>query len=349
MEEFLSEETNFTQIPRSLGWLEYRRGEEENVEQTTIGLLLGYARNATNGWTYALDALGIFFERALAVATNDPRLKELTTGPVLSVANQPLPTIMGELLGSFADTIRLLGHRTADMHLALASRPDLSAFAPEPFTEFYRHSLYHGMLGQSSRAMDSLRARVRSLQGAAHDDAETLINREPELRARLVRLRDTRISGTRIRHHADFQLANVLYTGNDFVISNFEGNPERPIGERRIKRSPLRDVASMIRSFHYVSHAVLFDQVPGIVLSRDAYPQLERWAASWYLWVSALFLKGYIERAGNAGFLPRSQEEREVLLEAYTLEKALMEIEYELNHRPDWVRIPVHGILEQLR
>jgi maltose alpha-D-glucosyltransferase/alpha-amylase len=349
MEEFLSEETSFTQIPRALGWIEYRRGEEESLEQTTLGMLLSHARNATPAWTFALDHLGIFFERALAVALNDPRLKGLTTGPVLSLANQPLPQIMAELLGSFADAMRNMGHRTAEMHLALASRPDIAAFAPEPFTEFYRHSLYHGMLGQSSRAMDSLRSRLRSLTGAAHDDAEALLNRESELRARLLRLRDTRISGTRIRHHADFQLSNVLHTGNDFVITNFEGNAERSIGERRIKRSPLRDIASMIRSFHYVSHAVLFDQVPGIVLSRDAYPQLERWAESWYLWVSALFLKSYLERAASADFLPRSQEERAVLLESYSLEKALMEIEYELTHRPDWVRIPVHGILDQLR
>ncbi|HEY3928853.1 MAG TPA: maltose alpha-D-glucosyltransferase [Candidatus Koribacter sp.] len=348
MEEFLTEETNFSQVPRALGWLEYRTGEEEYVEQTTIGLLLGHARNATNGWTHALDHLGIFFERALAVATNDPRLKELTVGPALSFANQPLPHIMAELLGSYSDVIRQLGERTAELHLALSSRPDISAFAPEPFTEFYRHSLYHGMLGQSSRAMDSLRARLRSLTGPAHDDVEALLGRESELRARLQRLRDTRISGTRIRHHADLHLSNVLYTGSDFIISNFEGNPERPMGERRIKRSPLRDIASMMRSFHYVSHAVLFDQVPGIVLSRDAFPQLERWAAQWYLWVSAIFLKGYLQRADGGSFLPRSLEERAVLLEAYTLEKALIEIEFELEHRPDWVRIPVHGILEQL-
>ncbi|ABF40487.1 trehalose synthase [Candidatus Koribacter versatilis Ellin345] len=348
MEEFLTEETSFTQIPRALGWLEYRRGEEESLEQTTIGLLVGYARNATNGWTYALDTLGIFFERALAIPQNDPRLKDLTDGSVLAMANQPLPPIMGELLGSLADNMRLLGQRTADLHVALASRPDIPTFAPEPFTEFYRHSLYHGMLGQSSRAMDTLRARLRSLPTASQDDAQALINRENELRARLLRLRDTRISGTRIRHHADYQLSNIQYTGSDFLVSNFEGNPERPIGERRIKRSPLRDIASMVRSFHYVSHAVLFDQVPGIVLSRDAYPQLERWATAWYQWVSALFLKGYLERAGTAAFLPRSQEERAVLLESYTLEKALIEIEYELTHRPNWVRIPVHGILEQL-
>jgi maltose alpha-D-glucosyltransferase/alpha-amylase len=349
MEEFLSEETSFTQVPRALGWLEYRCGEEENLEQTTLGLLLGYARNATPGWTFALDHLGIFFERALALATNDPRLKELTTGPVLSLANQKLPTVMAELLGSYADTMRKLGERTAGLHMALASRIDIPAFAPEPFTEFYRHSLYHGMLGQSSRAIDSLRARLRSLPSATQDDAEALIGREAELRARLLRLRDTRISGTRIRHHADYQLSNVIYTGSDFLITNFEGNTERSIGERRIKRSPLRDIASMIRSFHYVSHAVLYDQVPGIVLSRDAFPQLERWAEWWYIWVSAIFLKGYLDAAGNSSFLPRSQEERAVLLESYTLEKALMEIEYELNHRPSWVRIPIHGILDQLR
>jgi maltose alpha-D-glucosyltransferase/alpha-amylase len=348
MEEFLTEETNFTQVPRALGWIEYRTGDEENLEKTTIGLLLSHARNATVGWTYTLDHLGIFFERALAIATNDPRLKELAPVPVLSAANQPLPTVMAELLGNYADSARQLGQRTAEMHLALSSRPDIPVFAPEPFTEFYRHSLYHGMLGQSSRTMDSLRARLRSLQGPAHDEAEALINREAELRGRLQRLRDTRISGTRIRHHADYQLSNILYTGSDFLIANFEGDAERPMGERRIKRSPLRDIASMMRSFHYVSHAVLFDQVPGIVLSRDAFPQLERWAESWYTWVSAIFLKGYLERAGTAEFLPRSQEERAVL-EAYALEKALIEVEYELTHRPNWVRIPVHGVLELLR
>ena len=116
------------------------------------------------------------------------------------------------------------------------------------------------------------------------------------------------------------------------MISNFEGNPERPVGERRIKRSPLRDVASMIRSFHYVSHAVLFDQVPGIVLSRDAFPQLERWASVVvHVGQRAVPAKVICSARARRTFLPRSQEERAVLLEAYTLEKALIEIEFELD------------------
>ena len=119
------------------------------------------------------------------------------------------------------------------------------------------------------------------------------------LRARLQRLRDTRISGTRIRHHADYQLSNVLYTGSDFVITNFEGDAERPMGERRIKRSPLRDVASMMRSFHYVSHAVLFGHVPGIV---SAAKRFRSSSAGPHL-VSVgerIFLKGYLEIGGTA-------------------------------------------------
>jgi maltose alpha-D-glucosyltransferase/alpha-amylase len=121
------------------------------------------------------------------------------------------------------------------------------------------------------------------------------------------------------------------------------------MSERRIKRSPIKDVASMVRSLHYVSHAVLFNHVPGIVTTQDADWRLERWAKAWYQWVSALFLQGYFKTAGAAGCLPKTQAEVKVLLDAYTLEKGLLEVEYELEHRPDWVRIPLHGILEQLQ
>jgi maltose alpha-D-glucosyltransferase/alpha-amylase len=141
----------------------------------------------------------------------------------------------------------------------------------------------------------------------------------------------------------------VLYTGNDYIITNFDGEHTRPMSERRIKRSPIKDVASMVRSFHYVSHAVLFNHVPGIVTNPDAAPRLERWAKAWYQWVSALFLRGYFETAGPAKCLPHTQAEVKILLDAYILEKGLLEVEYELERRPDWVRIPLHGILEYLQ
>jgi len=169
------------------------------------------------------------------------------------------------------------------------------------------------------------------------------------LRARLYPLRDTRLITSRIRQHGDYQLSNIFYTGNDFVIANFEGNPERPLSERRIKRSAFRDVSSMIRSFHYISHAVLYGQVPGIVPRSEENPRLERWANAWYIWVSAAFLAAYMEFGDGSVFVPQAQKERAILLESYTIEKALVEIEFELAHRPDWVSIPVNGILDLLR
>jgi maltose alpha-D-glucosyltransferase/alpha-amylase len=138
----------------------------------------------------------------------------------------------------------------------------------------------------------------------------------------------------------------VLYTGKDFVIIDFEGEPARPLSERRIKRSPLRDVAGMLRSFHYASYAARFGQVAGV--RPEDLDALDPLARFWYLWVSVAFLKAYLGVALQAGFLPQAREDLKVLLEAHLLEKALYELAYELNNRPDWVRIPLHGMLQLL-
>ncbi len=141
----------------------------------------------------------------------------------------------------------------------------------------------------------------------------------------------------------------MLFSGSDWVITNFEGDPSRSLSERRIKRSALRDVATMLRSFHYVSHAALFGDVPGIVPSREGHPQLEMWAQTWYRWVSAIFLRNICKPRRAVCFFRRRTTSSRILLGAYMTERALTEIEYELEHRPEWIRIPVHGILEQLK
>ena len=347
--EFLVSNTNFPNALVTLGAVEYRRVVDEVPEVTTLGILNNYVPNVANAWAYTLDHLGLYFERALAINENDARLKDLTTGTPLSLLNTPLPPIMGELLAAHGESPELLGRRTAELHLALSSRPDIPDFAPEPFTEFYRLSIFHGMIAQMSRALDALRARVNTLPAVAQPEARAVLERESLLRSRILMLRDTRISCTRIRHHGDYHLGNVLYTGRDFLIQNFEGDTSKPMSERRIKRSSFRDVASMVRSFHYVSHAVLFNHVPGIVSGRESHPQLERWAKAWYQWITALFLRGYLQAAGNASFIPATQQEIAVLLQCYSLEKALIEVEYELENRPDWVRIPLNGIFDELQ
>ncbi|MGB8768591.1 MAG: maltose alpha-D-glucosyltransferase, partial [Candidatus Korobacteraceae bacterium] len=347
--EFLTEKTEFTAIPRALGSLEYRRYNTDVVHGMILGTLSSFIPNSTDGWSYTLDHLGLFFEHALAVPRDDPRVRDLTFVDPLAATDAPVPQIIAELLGNYLDSVRALAQRTAEMHLALSSRPDVPDFAPEPFTAFYQQSIYHGIVGQLNRSFDALRSRLRLLPENAQPNISEVLNREGDIRSQLLLLRDKRASCNRIRHHGDYQLPNVLYAGSDWVVTNFEGDPYRPLSERRIKRSALRDVATMLRSLHYVSHAALFGDVPGIVPRQDARHQLEKWAQTWYEWVSTIFFGNYLKVASSAPFLPQHDEEIRTLLKAYMMERALSEVEYELEHRPEWIRIPVHGILQQLK
>lgn len=348
--EFLTEHTAFTSVPRALGWLEYREAFDEGSRVTTLGALTSYSRNGTNGWPYMIDHLGLFFERALAIPVDDLRIRNLEpVADILSLAYMPVPGVMADLLGTRVESIRLLGRRTAEMHIALSSRPDISEFAPEPFTDFYRHGLYHGVLGTISRTFDLLRNRLYRIPPDAQEEARELLKHEADVRQQLLGLRDERITCTRIRHHGDLNLGHVQFTGNDIVITDFDGEPNRPMSERRIKRSALRDVACMIRSFDYISCAVLYGQVPGIVAGTEVQPQIQKWASAWRAWMSAIYLRSYLDVAGNSEFLPQSQKEKRILLRCYLIEKCLYEITHELEYRPDWSRIPVSGILEQLR
>ena len=147
------------------------------------------------------------------------------------------------------------------------------------------------------------------------------------------------------RIHGDYHLGQVLFTGSDFVLIDFEGEPARTLEERRKKRSPLQDVAGMLRSFHYAAYAPLLQQARSDEELRFFGP----WAYYWQKWVSAAFLKRYLEASRNAQFVPQSREELELLLDAYILDKAVYELGYELNNRPSWVRIPLEGISQLLR
>ena len=161
-------------------------------------------------------------------------------------------------------------------------------------------------------------------------------------------LLNSKIPATRIRCHGDYHLGQVLYTGKDFVILDFEGEPARPLSERRMNRSPFRDVAGMLRSFQYAAYASLYEESEEGVVQATALPALESWALDWERWTSATFLKAYLDRAWGASFVPPSREELSMLIDVYLLEKAVYELAYELNNRPGWVRIPLQGIRQIL-
>jgi maltose alpha-D-glucosyltransferase/alpha-amylase len=193
-----------------------------------------------------------------------------------------------------------------------------------------------------SKALALLRDHLNDLPENSRSDAAELLGMEHRIASRFRAVLDRKITGLRLRVHGDYHLGQVLYTGKDFVIIDFEGEPARPISERRVKRSPLKDVAGMLRSFSYAaSFALRSDSIrPG---DRAG---LERWARYWQTWVSVAFVKCYLASAAQAGFLPKSRDEMKILLDLFILEKAIYELAYELNNRPGWVDVPMQSIRE---
>ena len=342
---FLTEKAAFPYTAAVAGALEYRLKRGEPV---TVGILHRFVPHACDAWQYTLDELTSYFERA-AIHREIDR-EALPQKLLVEMSEEDPPTWVKEVIGSYFASAQLLGQRTAELHLALASDATNPLFAPEPFSAHYQRSIYQTMRSVAGRAFPLLRRRLPTLATPVRALAQRVLELEGEVGRRFQSVLGRKITAMRIRHHGDYHLGQVLYTGKDFVIIDFEGEPARPLSERRIKRSPLRDVAGMLRSFHYAAYTALFAQdALGAVGAQDEIRMTrESWAQLWYVWVSALFLKSYRDVASRAPFLPRSSEELQVLLDAYILEKAVYELSYEFNNRPEWVRIPLSGILQLL-
>ena len=331
----------FPATPPVLGALELRTGRRA----ATVGVLQAFVPNQGDAWTHTLETIDGLFERALAAGADpDPGAPPAT--PLLAAVAQPIPPHVEAALGAATlESMRLLGRRTAEMHLALASvdEPD---FRPEPFTTLYQRSLYQAernLVGQTFETLTHARPRLDEDRRRL---ADRILSRKADLLARFRTIIDRRIEGARIRIHGDYHLGQVLWTGKDFVVIDFEGEPIRPLSERRLRRSALRDVAGMLRSFHYASAAALRRaSLQGIGTGTDA-QVLERWVRFWHRWVSVAFVQGYQEGIGKASFLPDDPAERQILLDVYLLEKAVYELGYELANRPDWADIPAEGILD---
>jgi maltose alpha-D-glucosyltransferase/alpha-amylase len=251
------------------------------------------------------------------------------------------PDLAERIGGHYLEMIDLLGKRTAQLHRALASDPVDPAFRPEAFSTLYQRSVYQSMRSLVRRVFQMLAAQSQRLPEAVQPLAREALAAEKRVLAHLGRVTGRKLSGMKVRIHGDYHLGQVLFTGRDFVVIDFEGEPARPMGERRIKRSPLRDVAGMIRSFHYAAHSALRAHP---LLRRDDAEVLGGWLQPWYSCLSGVFLGSYLKEAEGATFLPRQAEEIQVLLSALVLEKAVYELGYELNNRPNWVELPLQGI-----
>src|SRR5262249_12686750 len=162
--------------------------------------------------------------------------------------------------------------------------------------------------------------------------------RQEGLRRKLRFLRDQRLDASRIRIHGSYHLGQALYTGKDFVLIDFEGDPGRPLSERRIKRSPPEDVAGMLESFYHASHGVLFGEAPGVIPKPESMNALEAWAKFWYSRVSAEFMRAYLGVAGAVALLPEDPAHVRALLDLLQLDLALRKLSFELNREPERIR-----------
>jgi maltose alpha-D-glucosyltransferase/alpha-amylase len=217
--------------------------------------------------------------------------------------------------------------------------------APETFTSYNQRSLYQSLRNLTSNTMRLLAQQLREDGENLPPEATKVLALEERILASFARLLERPLESLRIRCHGDFHLGQVLFKGNDFVIIDFEGEPARPVTERRLRRTPLRDVAGMLRSFNYAVHDVLIEEEATGLQDRGG-SRLEVWARFWSASVCAAYLRGYLQVAMPAGLVPSDRKQLEMLLSICLLEKAVYEIGYELNHRPQWVTIPLRGVLE---
>ncbi len=329
----------FPNAPKLAGTLEYLRGREA----PTLGVLFEYIPNEGDAWGLTRDNLKDFFERALASQART-EIVYLTAGALLDLAEQPPADLALEMVGPYLESARLLGQRTAEMHVALASASEPS-LAPEAFTSYNQRSLYQSLRNLTSGNFRHLSRQVKENPAAMPAEAEKVLLLEDQILRKFARLLETPLHSLRIRCHGDYHLGQVLFKGDDFVIIDFEGEPARPLTERRLRRTPLRDVAGMLRSFNYAVHDVLREEEATGLRDRGG-SQLDAWARFWNASVSAAFLRGYLAAARPSGLVPEARQELEMLLGVCLLEKAVYEIGYELNHRPEWLPIPLRGILE---
>ncbi len=310
---FLSEFTDFAHCPPYGGSLGV--GGMESDDYLNLGLLTGKVDNRGDAWEL---------------------FQELTQGHLQGRRER--------VDAATLERARLLGRRTAEMHRALASSDaDRPALVPEPMTADYRREITDAARKLLDRQMEQLERKLDSLEGEARRLANQVISNKEQLVSQLSSISERPMEVDLIRLHGDYHLGQVLYTDTDFTIIDFEGEPLLSIPERRRKRPALKDVAGMVRSFHYAA-------MGQILLNPDRYADreaddLRRRATDWFETVSGAYLESYFSTCGDAAFLPATEEDRQALLNLFILEKAVYEVAYELNSRPAWLPIPLEGVL----
>ncbi|HEQ72330.1 MAG TPA: maltose alpha-D-glucosyltransferase [Spirochaetia bacterium] len=333
--QFLTRNTGYRNISAYVGAIEYRSRPQEPV---TCGLFSLYVPNQGDGWSYMVSQLRIYFENILK---NKRELGWDSLAKLTIMDTTGLPEKVRNAFQHYVEDLAvLLGRRTRELHNALFQPTASPEFAPEPFTTIYQRALYQALRTRTRMIFNVLGKKTASLSPAVRNAVEEIRNADKDIFSFFAKIYQKKIDTYKTRIHGDYHLGQVLFTGKDFVIIDFEGEPMRSVSERKIKHSPFKDVAGMIRSFHYAAYYSLFRSNFGDKMTA----LLQPWADIWYYRMSSLFLDAYLGAKGKANFIPRKREDTELLVNVFLMDKAIYELDYEINNRPDFVMIPVMGI-----
>jgi maltose alpha-D-glucosyltransferase/alpha-amylase len=327
-------------IPAFFGALHYEHGD---AARSDLAILEPLVENQGTAWDQALNEVTRFLERAVAYDRVPAGLE-----PPAASGGGPLavPGLVQETVSLYLGYARTLGARTGNLHLALAADRDTPAFTPEPLTEQDVQLAAARMTANATRTLVTLEEAFDRLAAPAATMARAVSSARERILARLGALGARAWPIEKIRIHGDYHLGQVLWTQGDFVILDFEGEPARPLVERRAKQPAVKDVAGMVRSFSYAALAGLGSFTSGQPAELE---RLLPWARIWQAWSAAMFIEGYRKTVAGASLVPADTEVFDRMLAVFLLDKAIYELGYELNHRPDWVHIPLSGIVELIQ
>lgn len=339
---FLTQVAHFPSTPPFCGSLEYRTRDGKCF---ALGILQGFVSNRGDAWNSTTQ-----FLTKLLVRSASSEIEDIALTESLSTANPKnyLSKELGAELLEQVELMGLLGKRTAELHVTLASSRSDQAFIPEPFTSEFRQKLEAALHDMTVANFGLLRSKSGELPESLRDSVARTLAMEDDVLLAFHSDLEKDISALRIRIHGDYHLGQVLFTGLDFLIIDFEGEPAKSISERRMKRSPLQDVAGMLRSFQYAANFALMAAKDKLGTLEAAGQERLRLAKQWQSLAASRFLESYKKTAGGASFIQQDAGEFDRLLRLHLLEKTIYELGYELNNRPAWLAIPLEGIDELL-
>jgi maltose alpha-D-glucosyltransferase / alpha-amylase len=313
---FLTETVSFPNTPPLLGAVEL----QENGTRGAVAVVHGFIENQGDAWAVTSAYLDRFVEE-----------RRLLTAEAAEHSDEE---------PAYVRRMKQVGRCVAELQLALASRDDVIDFGPEPITAEDVRGWTNKVLHRAKRTLEELARRRSDLRDNDRQLVDKLLSRYRTLPDRLSELLPATIQTMKIRHHGDFHLGQMLIVKDDVFIIDFEGEPRRSIEDRRRKAPAARDVAGLIRSIDYSATAALERALKS---APDEQDRLAPALAGWREHSVAAFLSAYWQSLSDTRLWPRSPEDAERLLDFFLLEKAFYEIEYELAHRPDWLRVPLAG------